>query len=57
MTLIGHHVTQYMYVLLDNVHIDIQQSQFTLAPFGRQCFDSKTSSDFAEILIINIDKR
>ena len=30
MTLIGHHVTQYMYVLFDNVHIYIQESQFTL---------------------------
>jgi hypothetical protein len=30
MTLIGHHVTQYMYVLFDKVHIYIQKSQFTL---------------------------
>ena len=33
MTLIGHHVTQYMYVLFDNVHIYIQKSQFTLARY------------------------
>ena len=30
MTLIGPHVTQYMYVLFDEVHIYIQKSQFTL---------------------------
>ena len=29
-TLIGLHVTQYMYVLLDKDHIYIQKSQFTL---------------------------
>ena len=33
MTLIGHHVTQYMYVLFDNVHIYIQKPQITLAPY------------------------
>ena len=57
MTLIGHRVTQYMYVLFDNVHIYIQKSQFTLASYVQYCFDSKTSGDFAEILIININKR
>ena len=35
MTLIGHHVTQYMYVLFDNVHIYIQKSQITLARYVR----------------------
>ena len=31
MTLLGHHVTQYMYVLFDKVHIYIQKQHFTLA--------------------------
>ena len=30
MTLIGLHVTQYMYVLFDKVHIYIEKSNFTL---------------------------
>ena len=33
MALIGHHVTQYMYVLFDKVNIYIQQSQTTLARY------------------------
>ena len=32
-TLIGLHVTQYMYVLFDKVHIYIKKSQFTLARY------------------------
>jgi hypothetical protein len=31
MALIGLHVTQYMYVLLDKVHIYIKKKHFTLA--------------------------
>ena len=56
MTLPGKHVTQYMHVLFTQVHVNIQEPQFT---FG---FASKTSREFAqrhqftEILIINIDK-
>ena len=42
MTLPGQHVTQYMYVLFDQVHIYIQKPQFT---FG---FVSKTSREFAQ---------
>ena len=58
MTLIGLHVTQYMYVLFDKVHIYSQKSLFTLA----RCFASKTSGEsadprqFTEILIINVDE-
>ena len=37
MTLIGLHVTQYMYVLFDKVHIYIQRSQFTLARYVQKC--------------------
>jgi hypothetical protein len=33
MTLIGLHVTQYMYVLFDKGHIYIQKSQYTLARY------------------------
>ena len=33
MTLIGLHVTQYMYVLFDKVHIYIKKSNFTLARY------------------------
>ena len=33
MTLIGLHVTQYMYVLFDEVNISIQKSEFTLARY------------------------
>jgi hypothetical protein len=40
MALIGlhvTHVTQYMYVLFNKVHIFIQKSQFTLARYGQEC--------------------
>ena len=40
MALIGLHVTQYMYVLFDKVHIYIQKSQFTLASYGQKCIVS-----------------
>ena len=33
MTLIGLHVTQYMYVLFGKVHIYIQKSEFTLTRY------------------------
>ena len=33
MTLMGLHVTQYMYVLFSKVHIYIQKSEFTLARY------------------------
>jgi hypothetical protein len=35
MALIGLHVTQYMYVLFDKVHIYVQKSHFTLVLYGQ----------------------
>ena len=46
MALIGLHVTQYMYVLFDKVHIYIQKSRFTLARYVQLCRASKTSGEF-----------
>ena len=40
MALIGLHVTQYMYVLFDKVHIYIQKSQFTLVRYVQKCIVS-----------------
>uniref|UniRef100_A0A674F558 Ig-like domain-containing protein n=1 Tax=Salmo trutta TaxID=8032 RepID=A0A674F558_SALTR len=48
MTLLGHYVTQYMYVLLDNVHIYIQKQHFTLAHNVEKCFPSKPSDESAQ---------
>ena len=55
MTVIGLHVTQYMYVLFGKVHICIKNSQYTL---GALCsVVPKTSGhQFTEILIINVDE-
>ena len=55
MALIGLHVTQYMYVLFDKVHIYVQKSLFTLA---RYVLPPKhpVKVQFTEILIINVDE-
>ena len=62
MTLIGLRVTQYMYVLFDEVHIYIQKSQFTLALYVQKYIALnkhlvKVQGHIKlEILIIHVDE-
>jgi hypothetical protein len=60
MALIGLNVIQYMYVLLDKVHIISKNRIVHWRVMFRKCIPTKTPDEcahqFTKILIINVDK-